>query len=283
LAAVWFMALRFKIICQMQKMNLTLKDCVYLTMMALFFNNFFPSSVGGDVVKVYYAYKKTKTKLGSFAAVITDRFCGVVTFVIFALIALIFFHEEIANPYIFGAVIGVGLVALVVILYFSSKEVAKKVHFLNHLLPRRIDVMIEKTYRAFNRFASYRLEVVVAVLVSILAQLSVVTANYFVAKSLDLPIDFVVFILMIPLISFVSLLAPSLGGLGIREGAYIYFFSRFAPREGVLALSILWYGLLLGTSLLGGIWYSIQGKLHVDEIREAIHGQDMEDLLDSEA
>ena len=49
---------------------------------------------------------------------------------------------------------------------------------------------------------------------------------------------------------------PSLNGLGIREGAYIYFLKKInVGSDQGLAFSICWLIILLITSVIGGIIY----------------------------
>jgi uncharacterized protein (TIRG00374 family) len=80
---------------------------------------------------------------------------------------------------------------------------------------------------------------------------------------LDLPLK--IFFVFIPLIQIVSLL-PSLGGLGIREGAFVYFFKEFVQPEYALAISILYLAPMIFSSFFGGVIYMFYGRINKQEV-----------------
>ena len=51
-AAILVASLRLKLIIEAQEIPITLKESVSLTFIGYFFNNFLPTSIGGDVVNV---------------------------------------------------------------------------------------------------------------------------------------------------------------------------------------------------------------------------------------
>ncbi|MCK9267038.1 hypothetical protein M0P98_09280, partial [bacterium] len=61
-----------------------------------------------------------------------------------------------------------------------------------------------------------------------------------------------IFFTYIPLI-WTSTMIPSLGGLGVREFTYVYFFSNYLGKENSGALSILILLGILIQSIIGGI------------------------------
>jgi uncharacterized membrane protein YbhN (UPF0104 family) len=58
---------------------------------------------------------------------------------------------------------------------------------------------------------------------------------------------------MVPLVWAVSML-PSLNGLGVREGAFVYFFKGYIGPEKAFAVSLLWLGMIMMNSLIGGVY-----------------------------
>jgi len=71
---------------------------------------------------------------------------------------------------------------------------------------------------------------------------------FFLSKSLSLNIAFSVLIVIVPIIFIVSLF-PSINGLGIREGAHVYFLGDMVGRGNAFAISLLFL------SLIGGLVY----------------------------
>jgi uncharacterized membrane protein YbhN (UPF0104 family) len=57
-----------------------------------------------------------------------------------------------------------------------------------------------------------------------------------------------------PIVVFISMV-PSIGGLGIREGAIVAFFTPFVGRENAFAVSLLMLASLFFLSVIGGVVY----------------------------
>ncbi len=70
-----------------------------------------------------------------------------------------------------------------------------------------------------------------------------------------------------PVISIVSM-APSIGGLGVREASVLYLFSRYLSPERALALTLLVDILIYSFSIGSGIWYAFRGGLKSKELAE---------------
>ena len=73
---------------------------------------------------------------------------------------------------------------------------------------------------------------------AILAQVMYFVAVYTVSKSLHLEISMAMVFLMMPLVTIVSML-PSIGGLGLREGAIVAFFGPAVGSENAFAVGIV--------------------------------------------
>jgi hypothetical protein len=64
-----------------------------------------------------------------------------------------------------------------------------------------------------------------------------------------------------PLVSILSALPVSLAGLGIREVGYVWFLSSVghATQDHAAAFALLWFVVLLASSLAGGLVFLLQG------------------------
>jgi uncharacterized protein (TIRG00374 family) len=83
--------------------------------------------------------------------------------------------------------------------------------------------------------------------------------------------------LIMPVVTFVSML-PSIGGLGVREGAFVALFASLTGKELAFAVSLL---LLLGlfvVSFLGGmvyLWWGLSG-VRTEKAKEIIEKEEGE-------
>lgn len=269
-SALAIMTYRLKIVMAVQRMAISLKKLFALGLVGLFFNNLLPSSIGGDAVKAYYAYRLTGKKLESFSAVLVDRVLGLFTLIGLALLAIVFFKGEMANPKIMEAVIVLALIAFFIFIFFASRRIAKRFGFLTYLVPsvkwrqKLIDL-----YHSIYDYKKYPKTVCSGLFLSVISQSCFIVVNFLMALSLNMSIPLWTFFVLIPIIASVSM-APSLNGLGVREGAYVYLFSKFSTSEQAFALSIFNYLVMISFSLVGGLVYLVRGWI----LKEAIVGKE---------
>lgn len=253
---------RLKWVMHVQKTHLKISEAVYLNFVGHFFNQLLPTSFGGDVVKAYYLSRKTKNKLGSFTAVFADRFLGLITIVFIASFALIFLKGPF-YPKVRLAIIFILLFSIAASLFLLNRKLAKKFFFLKAILKfLKLDKKTETIYNALNIYKHHRGVIIKSLILSLAVQSFSFYLIYLLSKALYIAIPLKLVFFVMPLVSFASML-PSIGGLGFREGAFIIFFVPFMTRDQAFALSLLWDGVLILISILGGILYAFKGGFKV--------------------
>jgi uncharacterized protein (TIRG00374 family) len=95
---------------------------------------------------------------------------------------------------------------------------------------------------------------------SFLIQIARIMIAYVSALALNINLSLVYFFLFIPLITIILMLPTTVGGIGVSEGAYVYFFSRVGmSTHGAFALAILLRTIFTFLALPGGIIYIKEG------------------------
>ncbi len=245
---------RLKILLDIQKVHLRIKDLIQLTFIGQFFNNFMPTAIGGDVIKAYYASGKSAKKLETFGSIALDRILGVITLMWIALIGLLVCHNYIAAKRAVIIIIGIISAAGVLFMAFVFNETAAKAILLLRKAVKKENFK-EKITRLYQITANYRRHkkaVLSTFLLSVVAQFAFFYMAYLLALSISSDISFVVLMVILPVISAVSML-PSINGLGIRESGFVYFLSDKIGTDKAFALSILYLGATISVSLIGGI------------------------------
>jgi uncharacterized membrane protein YbhN (UPF0104 family) len=102
---------------------------------------------------------------------------------------------------------------------------------------------------------------------SLAGQCLFILVNYLVAISMGIQLKLWIFFVLIPMIAIISM-APSIGGLGVREAGSVYLFSHFISPGSALAFSVLSDILIYGFSLLSGVLFSLKGGLKSKTIHE---------------
>jgi len=260
-------AYRLHLIFEGQEIRVKFWETLYFCLVGCFFNLFLPSAVGGDIAKAYYIYKRCGKKIEATASVILDRFMGFVSLMLIVFIALAFLHREIKDPRIAYVVyVFLGLVFFLLVFFFN-KRFANVFKFLVHLIPERFRVHISDAYHAIYNYRRHKRIIFSAILLSMIGQVFMILMPYCVARSLGVELSVWLFFVLMPLIAIVSM-APSMGGLGVREAGSVYLFSRYMLPETALALSLLLDILIYGFSLAAGVVYTIRGELKSEVIHE---------------
>ncbi|MBD3425990.1 MAG: flippase-like domain-containing protein [Candidatus Omnitrophica bacterium] len=273
LVNVAMLAYRFKIIFLGEDLKINMREAFQLTTVGYFFNNFMPTAVGGDIVKAYYAAHGSDERIKAYASVFMDRFIGLYTFLLVAAAALAVdrgrFHLDAVRTLVF-ILIFLGIVGFVVA---TNRRVAR---FIGRSL-KRLKVMDlgEKLGALYNIVHDYRnrLDVVLkSFAVSILGQSLYFTAVYLFFRSLGHEVNLGNIFLIMPVVTFVSMI-PSLGGLGVREGAFVALFAGLTGKETAFAVSLMLLFGLFFISLIGGaiyLWWGLSG-LRTGKVKDIIN------------
>lgn len=268
LIAITLLSLRLQMIFKSENVRINYREVFYLSFVGLFFNLFFPSAVGGDIAKAYYAYQHSGKKIASTSAVILDRLFGFMTIMIMAVIAVILFGKQMnvpqANHLVFGFL---GLMTFCV-LFFSSKKVAGSFKFIKVLIPSKpLQGAMTQIYHIIHSYKKKIPVFLTCIAVSFIAQSFFISVHYLLCRALHVDLSIERFFILVPIIGIVSM-APSIGGLGVREAGAIYFFSQFMSAERALALSLLMDLVIYGFSIAGGLLFAFQGGLQKRSLKE---------------
>lgn len=246
-------AYRLKLLMSGQKILLSIKDAVHLTFIGYFFNNFLPTAIGGDIAKAYYVSKKTNNKIASYAAVLADRILGLIAILLIALVGLIFIGKSLDNKFIIWMVPVVFILtaAIIAILLKKNNIVAKASSGKSGML-YTIKEKLLKLYTAINLYRNSPALLVKGMALSLGLQTMSIFSIYLFILCIGGDIPLFRLFLIIPLVWAVSML-PSLNGLGVREGAFVYFLKGYIGPEKAFTVSLLWLGLIMLYSVIGGL------------------------------
>lgn len=252
-----FCYLRWKMLLKAAGIDLPEKRMVSAFSGGIFFNMFLPSTIGGDFVRsadIGYHSKKTTTVV---ATVLLDRLSGYAGMAIVALIALIFGYTLVKDQRVVAVIIILGVILFAVILAVFNNRVF---FFLDKLLyspsPGKIRSGMHSVLRQMHAFKEHKAVIARNVLLSIAIQAVAPAATYLLAISFGLAVNIIYFFLFIPVISAVTLLPISIGGLGVRDYMTILLFTSMGiSKHFAFAFSLLGFFFLLVYSALGGLIY----------------------------
>ncbi len=250
--SVW----RWKLLLRAQHIAVSSRALWQSWMVALFFNNFLPSNIGGDVWRVADTSAAAGSKTLATTIVLVDRALGLVALFIVAAIGAAgarWIGVAVPGAEWLWAGVAAGLAAGVPFL------VAPRLLTLL-LAPLRAtghDWVLERATRfedAFTRFRAQPLALTGAFAGAIGVQLIIVVFYAFTAYGLAIPLPLVLAGVLIPISLVVQMVPVSINGFGVREAVFVYFFTRFGlPNESAVALSLVATALVMLVSLVGGV------------------------------
>jgi glycosyltransferase 2 family protein len=235
--------------------------------LGMFFNNFFPATIGGDVFRVYYLNRETRRLSGSAASVFLDRDIGLAGLLLVALVVAAAAGTSINGILlapIFGLVAVLFAIANLAIFYRPTYNLLHRLLVLFKM--KRADVRVENLFESFNCYRGEWRIATQALVISLLVQVgcAAVTALSASALSLQTKNGWVDYLVFIPTIGLITLLPVSLNGMGLREFSYIMLFRSVGVGDAQsAALAFLWFGVLVLTSLPGGLIYVLKGSPRV--------------------
>lgn len=248
---------RFKLLLSAQEISLSFIEAIKLTFVGHFFNNFLPSSIGGDLAKGYYASKSTNKKLSSFTTVFVDRLVGITSLVFIMGLGIIFIKEAREDK-IAVALGGIVIFLVLFLLFFLfNRNFAKRLSFiLKFLSPLKLNDKLKKVYEVINNYKNSKPLLFKTFTISFIIQLLTVLIFFILGKSIDgnLPLGLKDLFWVVPLSTVISML-PSINGIGVREGTFVYFLRKIISPTIAFSISLLYLGITLIVSLIGGVVY----------------------------
>ena len=268
--SVLLLALRLRLIYGVQDTPISFRAAAEITFVGFFFNNFLPTAVGGDLVKAYCGGRITGERMKSFTSVLTDRLMGLFMFILIPSVTVFFLMDKL-DPRIPVAIFAVLAGALAGAIFIFNRGIARRFGFLMGLFKRlNISDKVVMIYDGLHHFKNHKSTVALILGLSTCGQLLSIGSVYCFIRALSVGIDPFYVILLTPIVSLMSML-PSINGLGVREGAFVYFFKSLIGLPQASALAILYLFLLLLMSLVGGVVYLFRHEYHfrLREITEA--------------
>jgi uncharacterized protein (TIRG00374 family) len=250
----WLSCLRWQVVFRATGHDVGVAALLRSYFAGMFLNVFLPGALGGDVYRVYRTARQSGDAEAAFVSVFLERFTGLGALALLALLGL---------PVSFGVlgswdiqlVFLACLAALVsgVLLIASRTLLGWAEPWLRWLRLGGLVGRLARVQHLLRVFARHRRALGQSVGISVGLQLAIVTYHYLIARQLHIEVSYLEMLVFIPIVAIVSLLPISLGGLGVKEGLWVYLFSRSGfTAEQALLLSVTLTALSWLLSLPGG-------------------------------
>jgi uncharacterized protein (TIRG00374 family) len=271
IASVASKAWRWGVVMRWRGIHLSPGYLLFSYFIGMFFNNFLPSGMGGDVVRAYEAARDTGRGAESVTAILIERGSGMLA---------VFATGSICALAVPQLPIGVALlvhalfIGSVVAIWALWLDVTGRIlAAIGAKLPSRLKGLWAKITRVYEEFRAYRHEyrLLFAVTWQSIVTLALTLASvYTLLLAFGQAVSFAAFAAVFAIATAIDVVPLSPNSLGVREGVYVYFLGQIGVASPVaLGVALLVRLLVLIQAAIGGIAY-VWRNLHPGKLKQEV-------------
>lgn len=273
--------LRWWLLLRVQSIFISLWVAVKLYFLGWFYNNFMPSSVGGDLVRAWYITKHTDKRFEAVLSVFADRAIGLLSTLLIAAFFYTLFltgqSEKIKltgnrNSFTFlvqhsSVIVYVFLIMAaglgVLLLHGGTRAILRRMWSYLFLRGRVAMAKLEITIAIYCKKPSILLA---AFILTVGAQIVVITGFWILGVSIGIETSIKYYYVFFALMWVIGALPISIGGVVVMEGGLAYLFIHFAgvEPEAALALALCQRVVWMVASVPGALIHLIGAHLPKD-------------------
>ena len=262
IASTW----RWRLLLDAQNVKLKSRTLLGSYLVATFFNNFLPSNVGGDVIRIRDTVGATRSKTLATTIVLVDRALGLMALVLISAVgatAAARYYGSGASPIWPSWLWAFFLVAAAITapVVYAPEGFGRLLQPLTIVHPEWVGKRIDKLTEALSRFRERPSALAGCFSGAVFVQGLVVVFYLAVVYALKIPITASELAVIVPISLVVQMLPVSVNGLGLREATFSFYFTRLGlPIESAVLLSLMGAAVLMVFSLSGAAVYVSRGR-----------------------
>ena len=252
LAGVW----RWNLLLKAQHIHMAFTAALASFTVALYFNNFLPSNIGGDVIRIRDTARRANSKTLATTVILMDRIIGLIALVFVAALGatavgrLRHIVAPIWPVWLWAAFLAGAAATTPAVL--APIGFGRLLRPLTVFHPEWVGNRITTLTGALARFGEEPAALLWAFAGAVFVQVALVLFYFAVAYALHLDVAMSDLAVVVPMSFVVQLLPVSVGGFGVREAFFSYYFHRIGqPIEDAVLLSLLGQALIMVFSLSG--------------------------------
>jgi len=254
-------AWRWGLLLEAQGLSFPLRRLTSSFFVATFFNNFLPSNIGGDVVRIADTAPAAGSRTLATTVVLIDRGIGLLGLVLIAALGAslsVRFAAADLGP-LSPLMLWAGFAAATIL---AAPALLNPEGFTRLLQPLRvlhadwIDERLGRLTDALTRFRETPAALAGCFAGAVVVQGVLVAFYVAIAHSMRIPVGFAELALVVPISFIVQMLPISLNGFGVREATFGFYFTRLGlPLEAALLVSFVGAAVIMLFSLSGAAVY----------------------------
>ncbi len=257
-------AWRWHLLLQAQHIQVPGSRLVNSYLVATFFNNFLPSNIGGDVIRIRDTVQQAGSKTLATTIVLMDRGIGLLGLFLVAAFGASLVTADArglrAAPLLW-AVFGAGVIIALPIV-FMPQGIGKLLSPLRVFHQEWVDERIARFTAALGRFGKQPRSLLACFGGAVVVQVVLVGFYVAIVHSMHIPVSAAHLAVIVPISFIVQMLPVSVNGFGVREATFSFYFTRLGlPIESALIVSFVGAALIILFSLSGAVAYIGRGSV----------------------
>jgi uncharacterized protein (TIRG00374 family) len=253
-------AWRWSLLLKAQGLVFSFKKLTSSFLVATFFNNFLPSNIGGDVIRIADTASAAGSKTLATTVVLLDRGIGLLGLVLMAAVgATVGPRLGEAAGALGAGVLWAGFVlatAVATVALLFPATFTRLLHPLRRLHAEWVDERLARLTAALSRFRDAPGALGGCFAGAVVVQTVLVGFYLAIAHSMHIPIGFAELAVIVPVTFIVQMIPLSMNGFGVREATFGFYFTHLGlPLESALLVSFVGAALIMLFSLSGGVAY----------------------------
>jgi glycosyltransferase 2 family protein len=250
--AVLIRSYKWRLLLRVQGTELSLSRLHSLNYMAMFFNNFFLGSFGGDTFRIYRTANSSNSTIGALSPIIVEKLANILALILlamtFGIVCL-----NIKSPAIAAADV-YRIFAFTIVFFSLVYALFQLVLHMRNAASRRKSKIQDVACRFIDSVLLYRDDaktIIVSLILSVIFYLTNVVAMHFFALAGNVQISPVHLSFIVPMVFLIVMIPISVNGLGLQEGTFFFYFNLLGidsssallvallPRIGMLIFSLI--------------------------------------------
>lgn len=260
---VMISAWRWRLLLSTQGADARIGQLARSYLVATFFNNFLPSNIGGDVVRIADTTPIAGSRTTAASIVLVDRALGLLALVVVAatgaMLADVSGFSVPGGDYAWLALLGAVTVSVPALA--TPHLLSRMLVPLRSLGSEWVDARIVRLQDIMERMNERRSALVMAFAGAFAVQFVLVIFHLAAAFGLGIALPLGYALVIVPTSLVVQMVPMSINGFGVREATFSYFFVKLGLGVGAaLALSLTSTGLIMLFSVSGGLLFLMRRR-----------------------
>lgn len=269
---IWVSAVKWRLFIRAHGHDASIGHLFNLYMVGYFFNAFCPSFIVGDITRTVHLGKSLESQQDAFVSTFLERFTGLVAMAVMGLVFVVIGTTATAD--VQWAIVVASVPILIGAAMCFSKTLGRPLFALiravfSRLSPEKyrakIISFLGKLEAALEVGSSSKSLLIKSFALSFLFHFLAVINTYVCALAVGWQEpSFGGLCIVVPLVLLVSMVPLTPSGLGLQEGAFLFFLQRVGATHGqALAVGLLLRAKILVLAVIGGlVWMGL--KNHKD-------------------